>query len=260
MEISDEEKIRNLSQEIENCKSIINKKDKCYIQHKLLNNLINIYQHKVDYFSQSVPKKTKLSSPKHSSKHSVNLPSIYKSKTIKTSSSLSKTKSTNNFFFKKKPKENQHEVLQLKRQIQEEKRRQQAKDLRDKMKIMNDNFKIYKESLIFENINKRKIIETQRELVKDSINNYKTNKKRLIDSLNENDIERVSRLNQRKLNELNFLKMTFQQKNSTKTSPKDSNINSHYSKSTKQSNVFLTNTPSNLNEDINSINSKKNES
>ena len=139
------------------------KKDKCYIQHKLLNNLINIYQHKVDYFSQSVPKKAnKLSFPKHSSKHSVNLPSIYKSKTIKTSSSMSKTKSTNNFFFKQKPKENQHEVLQLKRKIQEEKRRQQAKDLRDKMKIMNDNFKIYKESLIFENINKRKIIETLR--------------------------------------------------------------------------------------------------
>ena len=90
MEISDEEKIKNLSQEIENCKSIINKKDKCYIQHKLLNNLINIYQHKVDYFSQSVPKKAnKLSFPKHSSKHSVNLPSIYKSKTIKTSSSMS---------------------------------------------------------------------------------------------------------------------------------------------------------------------------
>ena len=258
MEISDEEKIKNLSQEIENCKSIINKKDKCYIQHKLLNNLINIYQHKVDYFSQSVPKKAnKLSFPKHSSKHSVNLPSIYKSKTIKTSSSMSKTKSTNNFFFKQKPKENQHEVLQLKRKIQEEKRRQQAKDLRDKMKIMNDNFKIYKESLIFENINKRKIIETQRELVKDSINNYRMNKKRLIDSLNENDIERVSRLNQRKLNELNFLKMTYQNKTSTKTSPKDSNINSHYSKSTKQSGVFLTNTPSHLNEDLNS---KKNDS
>ena len=170
---------------------------------------------------------------------------------------MSKTKSTNNFFFKQKPKENQHEVLQLKRKIQEEKRRQQAKDLRDKMKIMNDNFKIYKESLIFENINKRKIIETQRELVKDSINNYRMNKKRLIDSLNENDIERVSRLNQRKLNELNFLKMTYQNKTSTKSSPKDSNINSHYSKSTKQSGVFLTNTPSHLNEDLNS---KKNDS
>lgn len=262
MELSGEERVKALSEEIENCKSIVNKKEKCYIQHKLLNNLINIYQHRVTYFlnpklntnSKTLTSGTKTSkSPETKSK--IILPSVSRHRQMQSQSqlSLSNAKSTQNFFYKQKSKQNQSEILQKMRQIHEAKLRQQAKDLRDKMRIMNDNFKIYKESIIYENINKRRIIETQRELVKDSINNYQLSKKQLINSLTGNDIERVNKLNKQKINELKFLKMTYKTKNDeiSSNSQKESNNNSMPKTPRSPKGIYLSNTLTHQNKDMN---------
>ncbi|MCQ2816201.1 MAG: hypothetical protein MJ252_02935, partial [archaeon] len=176
--LDNEKQLVDLAHDIQNSKSLVNTRALCISQTKMLDKLIDIYHHKL-YCQKSKEFK------------GVNLPKI------------------NN---KQRKFRTEKDFLLATRKNNEEKKRIQAKNLKDKMNILRENFGIYKGSMAYENLNKRRFVERTNEIVKNAINKYKNLKKEKLQKSQVHEIQRINMINKNKFLQYNFLKSVFEKK------------------------------------------------
>ena len=238
--IDNETQITQLSKNLHKCKSTLHKKEKCFLQHKLLSNLINVYQHKIHNISSNGCLNASFSSRKK-------LPPLTYSSVNNNSKRLSESlslSSLNKGATCHKVKES--EKLRKRKQLLEIQKRERAKEYKEQMNVMKNNLKLFKNSIMCENRNKRNVVKCAHEVEKDSISMYKLEKKNYINILNEVDIENITKMNKQKMNLFYKLKRKYIQAQNTYK-----NNNSNYNSSSNNNNSFINHVHNNLNSTYN---------
>ena len=239
--IDNETQITQLSKSIPKCKSTLHKKEKCFLQHKLLSNLINVYQHKIHNISSNKHLNVSFSSKKKLPPLIYNNNSNSNSnKRLSESLSLS---SLNKGTACHKVKES--EKLRKRKQLLEIQKRERAKEYKEQMNVMKNNLKIFKNSIMCENRNKRNVVKCAHEVEKDSISMYKIEKKNYINVLNEVDVENITKMNKQKMNLFYKLKRKYMQAQNTYKN------NSNYNSSSNNSSFVNQHIHNNLNSTYN---------
>lgn len=193
-------------------------REKYIKQQKLLNRLIDVYKIKSKYHS---PHSTTTTTRRKHLNYKSPLPFINKKCEPLSPSSVYINKNNDDInktqeLFAQSPtqlkKDNQKEKLTYLKMLLVLKSSQKAKEEKNKMQVLNDNLKLYRNNLILEKITNRNVVLTRRKIIEDSIDNYRQMKRNYIEQMNTNDIENLSKINKIKENELTFWKGQAQSK------------------------------------------------
>lgn len=191
-------------------------REKCIKQQKLLNHLIGVYKIKSKYHSPHSTTTTR----KHLNYKSP-LPFINKKceplspssvYINKNNDDINKTQELSAQSPTQIKKENQKEKLAYLKMLLVLKSSQKAKEEKNRMQVLNDNLKLYRNNLILEKITNRNVVLTRRKIIEDSIDNYRQMKRNYIELMNTNEIENLSKINKIKENEFTFWKRQAQSK------------------------------------------------
>ena len=234
--------MNKISEEIQEKKVLRNLKKECYEENKKLTQLINFYHNKYKSLlskQMNIEKQAKI----------INLPSIKKNKSIKIIHQNNKIK-----------KENQHEILSKLKIQHDEAKKKEAIELHEKMKILNENLKLFKKNILLENKKKKNIVIIQKTIAKENIINLKQQRNNLINDLKKIEIDNVKNNNKIKKNELeiwkkklrqinlkkNFIKIVSNNNNhnysseNTNNNINNSNINNYYKTKNRSNSFFIT--------------------
>lgn len=191
--LNDEDILNNLINETKDLKNLNNLKVKSIEQQKVLNKLINVYEHKI----MNEKKKTYKYAPK--------LPMILNNNQKQNFKTLK-------------------EYLNYKKKIFEENKKNDAKRLKEKMNIIKENFQIYKNNIKNQNKSIRKYIDSNHLLLKDSIIHYQQLKKQKAITNQKKEIDEIRDLNRIKMNKFNQLKNIFNKTLYQKNNDIDKNL------------------------------------
>lgn len=219
-------------------------------QHKEINELIHIYNHKANYYIEPAYQVKK-------NKSLEVLPDIKKTDSKIERKTYSKKKNLPKYSLE----EAKLKLIKVKEniQIKKEKKQKEAKDMKEKNRIMRENVVLFKEKLKEENRQKKRIIEAKYNLTKNAIENYKTMKKEYILTAMKEGIDKDMKELMKKQETLKYLKEMHEenvskfrlQKYDVKAKPsepseiRDENYNSKnfekfLMKAENKDNVFLT--------------------
>lgn len=176
--------------------SVISRLNLLHVHHKQINSLLNVYKHKVAHPMPPLKRK-KLVSLK-------SLPKVKKeklSKVIEENINFSQlhpkpfsTLNASNYIKNEKPSNSKNKKMmpsqyeekvnlqKLKDAIQtnRENKRKEAKEMKESNRLMRENVLLFRENILQENIQRKKIVDARYKLIHSSIKNYKELKKEYI--------------------------------------------------------------------------------
>jgi hypothetical protein len=229
----------NLPEDHQTQTSVISKLNLLHIHHKQLNSLINIYKHKVAHpikplkrkqqiSIRSLPKIIKDKSPQKPPVASKSLKNIHpkpfsthniESQTLKPLSqkSLTSNKSNNLNPSKEMMPSLYEEKLKLQKlkeaiQVNRENKRKEAKDMKESNRLMRENVILFRENLLQENIQRKKIVDARYKLINSSIENYKVLKKDYITTSFQEAIDQEVKNISKKARQLKDLRNNYESK------------------------------------------------
>jgi hypothetical protein len=225
----------NLPEEYQTQTSVISKLNLLHIHHKQLNSLINIYKHKVAHPIKPLKRKQQISLkslPKVKREQSLQKPPL-PSKSLKNIHP--KPFSTNNIQDSLKPLSQKsltsnpmHNVKEMMPSLYEEKiklqklkeaiqinrenKRKEAKDMKESNRLMRENVILFRENLLQENIQRKKIVDARYKLINSSIKNYKVLKKEFITTCFQEAIDQEVKNISKKAMQLKDLQTNYESK------------------------------------------------
>ena len=194
--------------------SVISKLALLQIHHKQINSLLNVYKHKVAHqipplkrkqlvSLKSLPKiKRELSNklqaesstslsylhPKPFSTLNINSVGLkgFSNKTVSSSKTLNPKTLRPSVYEEKMKLQKLKEAIQVDR----ENKRKEAKEMKEANRLMRENVLLFRENVLQENIQRKKIVDARYKLINSSIINYKVLKKEYITSTYQDQINR----------------------------------------------------------------------
>lgn len=209
-QLPEEIELLKIRDKIQNAQTSINRRENSIIEQKLLNNLINVYQHRYmnllkkeeeterkKYIMQKEEKKLEILKPNF-------LPKI-KSRGKSMPDLIKNLYPTPDF--QRKKKQNQHEILEKVKIIQQAKKKKQALKFKNEMERLKNNLKIIRQNILQENRNKRNIVQIQQQIGLKKIDNYKIIRKKIVQLINEKEFNNFEKVNNSLKNKYKFWKI-----------------------------------------------------